>query len=93
MPRTYAEMLAEANAAVAETAAKIAADPQRPVYHLMTAPMRLAPKVAKDCAALEPAALERFLLAKSCFIGKIRYTRIDSASEHKRLILIGKECA
>lgn len=31
MPRTYAEMLAEANAAVAETAAKIAADPQHPV--------------------------------------------------------------
>ena len=37
MSQTYAEMLAGANAAVAETAAKIAADPQRPVYHLMTA--------------------------------------------------------
>ncbi len=37
MPRTYAEMLAEA-------AAKIAADPQRPVYHLMTAPMRHTPR-------------------------------------------------
>ena len=52
IPRTYAEMLAEVNAAVAETAAKIAADPQRPVYHLMTAPMRLAPQAVKDCAAL-----------------------------------------
>lgn len=37
MSVTYSETLAKANAAVAETAAKIADDPQRPVYHLMTA--------------------------------------------------------
>lgn len=37
MAETYSEILAEANAAVAETAAKIADDRQRPAYHLMTA--------------------------------------------------------
>lgn len=37
MPDSYSEILAQANQAVARTAAKIADDPQRPVYHLMTA--------------------------------------------------------
>ena len=37
MPKAYSGILAEANAAVAETAAKIADDPQRPSYHLLTA--------------------------------------------------------
>ncbi len=37
MSASYADILARANAAVAESAAQIAGDPQRPVYHLMTA--------------------------------------------------------
>ena len=37
MPDDYATVLAKADAAVAATAARIADDPQRPVYHLMTA--------------------------------------------------------
>ncbi len=37
MSDTYAQILAEANQAVADTAAKIGSDPQRPRYHLMTA--------------------------------------------------------
>ncbi len=37
MSATYSELLAKAKAAVAEAAAEIADDPQRPAYHLMTA--------------------------------------------------------
>ena len=37
MPATYEQLLADANRAVAETAAAIGDDPQRPAYHLMTA--------------------------------------------------------
>ena len=37
MSGSYAQILAQANAAVAEGAAAIANDPQRPTYHLMTA--------------------------------------------------------
>ena len=37
MSDDYSKILDRANAAVAETAARIADDPQRPVYHLMTA--------------------------------------------------------
>ena len=37
MSDSYAQILAEANKAVAETAASLVGDPQRPVYHLMTA--------------------------------------------------------
>ena len=37
MPDSYSEILAQANEAVARTAAKIAGDRQRPVYHLTTA--------------------------------------------------------
>ena len=37
MTETYAEILAKANQAVAETAASVHEDPQRPGYHLMTA--------------------------------------------------------
>ena len=37
MSETYAEILANANQAVAETAATLADDPQRPGYHLFTA--------------------------------------------------------
>lgn len=37
MSETYSEILAKADASVAETAANITDDPQRPVYHLMTA--------------------------------------------------------
>lgn len=37
MSDSYAQMLAEANQAVADSAAKIGDDPQRPHYHLMTA--------------------------------------------------------
>ena len=37
MSETYSEILAKADATVAETAANITDDPQRPVYHLMTA--------------------------------------------------------
>ena len=37
MPETYDQILAEANRAVAEAAAKVGNDRQRPTYHLMTA--------------------------------------------------------
>ena len=37
MSHSYAQILAEANRAVADSAAKLVGDPQRPVYHLMTA--------------------------------------------------------
>ena len=37
MRETYAEILAKADQAVAETAASVNDDPQRPSYHLMTA--------------------------------------------------------
>ena len=37
MSETYSEILAKADAAVAEAAAAISADPQRPLFHLMTA--------------------------------------------------------
>ena len=37
MTETYADILAKANMAVAGSAEQIAGDPQRPIYHLMTA--------------------------------------------------------
>ena len=37
MSDSYAQTLAEANRAVADAAAVVATDPQRPSYHLMTA--------------------------------------------------------
>ena len=37
MPDSYAESLKQADQAVAEAASKIGDDPQRPVFHLMTA--------------------------------------------------------
>ena len=37
MSETYAELLAKANQAVAESAVTVSHDPQRPVFHLMTA--------------------------------------------------------
>ena len=37
MTKTYRQILDEANAAVAETAASLGDDPQRPAFHLMTA--------------------------------------------------------